>query len=357
MNKNSDFIKIIKAAGVYTGIVLGAGFASGQEIIKFFVGYGSRGFLGLILAGIVLALTGWSVMDICSRLQIKNYNHFIETVFGKSWGIIVNWVSSLFICILFCAMLAGTGEMCLQSFDVPFTIGVIAIGIVCFITFIFDIKGIIQVNVILAPLLVAGGIFFGLYTFFTEYTTAFNFLDDFLKSNWVFAALTYASYNIITAINVLSEMDEVVTSRKIAKYAGIGGGLCLTLLGICFALPLMLDSSLINIELPMLSIARNHGKIIEVLYIFILLASILTTAVSNGFAAVEWLHARLKINKFIIKIIVVTFGIMFAHIGFSNFVGRIYPIFGIIGLFEIIMVITYFLSGEKNKKESNILTN
>lgn len=353
MKAESDFSRIIKAASVYTGIVLGAGFASGQEIIRFFINYGSVGYWGLISAGIIFALSGWSVMDICTRLGVKNYDGFIDVVFGKKLGIIINYASSSFICILFCAMLAGSGAMGRQAFNLPYTVGVVVIAVLCFITFLFDLRGLVRINIVLVPLLIVGGVFFGLYSMFTQYSPVFlngSGLFSFIQSSWVFAAVTYSSYNIITAINVLSDMGGIITNRRIAKYAGILGGFCLTLLGLCFAMPLFLNQGAYeNMEIPMLAIARNHGELIEMLYMFILIAAIFTTAVSNGFAAIEWLHARLKINKFIIKIAVVGIGSLCAHVGFSNIVGQIYPIFGFIGMFEVIMIITFFFMGEKGK--------
>ena len=42
----------VKVACIYMTTIIGAGFASGQEIIKFFVKYYSGGFYGIILAGV-----------------------------------------------------------------------------------------------------------------------------------------------------------------------------------------------------------------------------------------------------------------------------------------------------------------
>lgn len=40
----------------YLGAVIGAGFASGQEIVQFFVVYGGSGIKGCILAGTFFAV-------------------------------------------------------------------------------------------------------------------------------------------------------------------------------------------------------------------------------------------------------------------------------------------------------------
>lgn len=343
----SERTKIIKAASVYTGIILGAGFASGQELIQFFVRFGMSGMLGLIFSGVILAVSGWAVMDICVRMKIKSYDEFIKAVLGKRLGFFMDIVVIIFIAVLFCTMLAAVGALGKEAFNMPFTAGVLVFAGLCFITFLFDLNGIVEINVVLAPLLVAGGIFFGIFTVVIDYTPAFTGSVSVIKQireHWAFAAVIYSSYNIITAVSVLSGMHEIVTSRRVAKYAGILGGFCMTLLGVCFALPLLINFDfLAGLELPMLGLAQSYGKGIEYFYIFLLLAAIFTTAVSNGFAVIEWLSRRLKVNKLLIKIMVTVSGIVVAHIGFSVFVGKAYPVFGYVGLFEIVVIILFFI--------------
>ena len=90
-------------------------------------------------------------------------------------------------------------------------------------------------------------------------------------------------------------MHEIVTSRKIAKYAGLLGGSCMMILGICFAIPLLINFDIIGaFELPMLALAHSYGKTIEYFYIILMLIAIFTTAVSNGFAVIEWLSRVLN---------------------------------------------------------------
>jgi len=48
----------LKLAALYTAIIMGAGFASGQELLQYFVGYGTSGIWGLIAAGVLFSVTG-----------------------------------------------------------------------------------------------------------------------------------------------------------------------------------------------------------------------------------------------------------------------------------------------------------
>ena len=47
-----------KIAATFIGAVVGAGFASGQELSQFFLGYGPAGRYGVICSGLLFALWG-----------------------------------------------------------------------------------------------------------------------------------------------------------------------------------------------------------------------------------------------------------------------------------------------------------
>lgn len=339
-----------KIAGVYVALVLGAGFASGQELLQFFVKYGYKGFFGLVLSAIIFGLVGYSVLSICFTKKYKNNKEFIYGVMGEKIGMVMNNVVAIFLFVLFVTMVAAGGATAQQAFNLPFTFGVIIMAILCFITFLYDIEGIVKINVILAPIMILGGMYIGLYVFFNQNTPVFlqNYhIINVLKENFVVAALVYASYNIVTAISVLASMQNLVTSKRTAMYGSLLTSLCLIAIGLSMALPLLSNFEFASkFEIPMLAIVYTHGKALEYFYLCILMAAIFTTAIGNGFSFILWLNYTFNINMNICRIIVVSASIIFAHIGFSNFVGKIYPIFGIIGFIEIIMIGKYFY---KNK--------
>lgn len=62
---------IMRIVMLYVGTVIGAGFASGQEILQFFIDYGYKGILGNVLAGILFIYLGFVVIYISSKLNAK----------------------------------------------------------------------------------------------------------------------------------------------------------------------------------------------------------------------------------------------------------------------------------------------
>lgn len=337
MRKNS-----LKIAGVYTAVVLGAGFASGQELMKFFVQYGVAGVWGIMLSGVVFAITGWAVLDICRREKIESYALFMNRVMGRTGGLIMEVVVALFLCILFFTMLAGGGATLQEAFGLPYTAGVVLVGLLCFVALLFDMEGMVEINTVLAPFMVVGGLFLGLYSFFNQDVEVFMLQNPIPP--WMVSAWVHSSYNIITAVSVLCAMGGMVDRKKTAFLGGVLGGLAITALGIAMSIPIFLHyTGLVHYEIPILQVMRAYGPGLTYFYLLILLAAIYTTAVSSGFAAVQWLTDRFKVNRMALKVGLVLVAMLCAHGGFSNFVGRVYPVFGYVGFFEILVILLYWL--------------
>ena len=331
----------LKIAAIYASVFLGAGFASGNELLQYFVGFGRIGLLGIGIAGAIFALTGWAVLHICRRQNLKNYNQLMAHLFGQRLGGIMEGVVVLFLFCLFVAMLAGAGATGREAFGLPFTIGSFAVGVCVFLVLCFGLTGIVKINVVLAPFMLFGGIFIGLFTFFVRTNPVFYmFAPGRLSLLWLLSAAVYASYNLVTGIPILAATAPMAEKRKDAALGGLLGGGVITILGICMALPLFLyHTNFIDLEIPFLYIVTRHGDGIRLIYLAVLISAIVTTAACNAFAVAEWLKTRGYSNKVKIAAALCILGVAVSHIGFSNIVAYVYPAFGFLGLFKIIVVL------------------
>ena len=61
MNKQS-----IQIALAYMSVVIGGGFASGQEVLQFFTGYGLVGIVGTLVSGLMFAFLGMQIARMSS---------------------------------------------------------------------------------------------------------------------------------------------------------------------------------------------------------------------------------------------------------------------------------------------------
>ena len=78
MGLNKEAIKIGFA---YVGIVVGAGFSTGQEVMQFFTPFGLWSYIGVLISGFILGFIGRQVAKLVqpSKLPIMNllYNMYL----------------------------------------------------------------------------------------------------------------------------------------------------------------------------------------------------------------------------------------------------------------------------------------
>ena len=63
------------------GSIIGAGFASGQEINSFFYKYGIIGILGILISIFLISLIIYKVFLIIKKENINNYKEFLKIIF------------------------------------------------------------------------------------------------------------------------------------------------------------------------------------------------------------------------------------------------------------------------------------
>jgi len=345
----------LQIAAVYASVFLGAGFASGQELLRYFVGFGPMGVWGLIVAGLLFALVGWATLAICRRERIETYSQFMQHLLGKRLGTIMEWLVAAFLFCLFVAMLAGAGATARQAFNLPFTVGAVVVGIFVYIVLRFDLEGMVKINVILAPFMIIGGIIVGLFIALLTAAPTFAAPAQGMAISWFLSALVYASYNLVTGVPVLTATAPLATKKRDPFIGGVVGGSAITILGLCMALPLFLHySRIITFEIPMLMIVLHYSMAFSVLYLGVLVAALITTAACNGFAVVQWLSKHGNMAKPKAAALICIVGVLAAHIGFSNIVRYVYPLFGLLGLFKIIVILFHGYARMRGKKVETV---
>ena len=155
--KGSKFLmSILKVVFVIIGTLIGAGFASGQEIYTFFFSHGINGMIGIIVSGSIIGLTIYKTFKILEKNNIKNYKEFLN-VFIKNDKIkeFANAIINIFILVSFYIMIAGFGAYLKQEINLNSILGSSILAILCFILFKTNINGIVKINEILIPILIA----------------------------------------------------------------------------------------------------------------------------------------------------------------------------------------------------------
>ena len=103
-----------KIAFTYVGTVIGAGFASGQEVLSFFTVYGKYSALGIFISTLLFILVGKKVLLLGYKLNIKSFGEFVDIIFG-SFSKIINAYLLFSFAVICTAMFSGAGTLFVEN--------------------------------------------------------------------------------------------------------------------------------------------------------------------------------------------------------------------------------------------------
>ena len=332
--------KILKAVFVIIGTLIGAGFASGQEIYIFFYQYGVNGILGIIISSVLLGFVIYKVLHICRKNEVTNYKSFLIGFIKQEKQLeIFNAIMNIFILITFYIMIAGFGAYFEQQFGIQSLIGSIILALICYLVFLKDVSGLIKVSEFIVPLLIGSLLFIGIFLLYSKNILEIShYVSENTSWNWILDSVLYGSYNTILLIPVLIALRNLVTNKKEQGIISVLTSILIIILSlIVFFILTKVDVDIKNLEMPAVYVASKISPIFKYIYGFIILSSILTTSISLGTSLLENIEKKKKKYKQYAICICVS-AILVSNIGFSNLVNLLYPIFGYIGLIQIIKI-------------------
>ena len=316
-------------AFVYIGLVIGAGFASGREIMEYFNFPSLTDNRGVVLATFLLIMVCYLILRRAYLWNLNTCEDYLFSVAGKA----APWMNRLMLLYLFCGfftMLSGCGALLNQSFMLSPFLGSLFLLILCFVVLSFDLKGIVALNLILVPFMVAGILYLciGAALFHTVPTFSLRGITQGV----LVSSICYVSYNTVSAASVLVPLQKGITPKGILVASVLGGFvLGLMILMIWLSQSLFFDA-LKDSEIPLLQLAAMSGRVQKYLYTAVLFMAICTTAVSQGFGFLANFHLDTFPKRVKGACVFCLIAFPFSLLGFSGLVANLYSLFGILGL-------------------------
>jgi uncharacterized membrane protein YkvI len=245
----SKFQRYLLPGLAFKAVVIGGGYATGREIVEFFLPSGPQG--GLL--AMVVSMGIWSV--ICAltfvfALQIGAYDYrtFFKSLLGKAWPVfeVANFLSTI---VMLSVYGAAAGAIA-ASFGLPMLSGTLAFVslLVLFATFGNDAVEALFKYVSL--------LLYGTYAVFMILAFPIfgsRIADAFAKpvpmDGWLAGGLTYSGYNLIGAVLILPMLRHIATRREAVVAGLLSGPLAMVpaiLFFLCMAAfyPAILDETL-----------------------------------------------------------------------------------------------------------------
>lgn len=325
----------------FIAALIGAGFASGQEILCYFAIFGRRGALGIVIAALLLSLFIYCTLALCIKKRAGSFNEFLKYMGGARIGRAIKLFAALFSFAVFSAMLSAFGEM-LTPLGLPPRLGALLTALLCIFILSRGVDAILNFNGITGLILTCAIIICCIYMLrYREYHAAATEVP--VISN----AAVYAGYNLLSAIPLLTVMSRRLKNRAEAGAAALISGTAAALMMLMIFSLLAIYANRIPLgELPILTLAMRQNQIFAAIYRCILIAASATTLLACGSSILEAVSPR---RRFFSAALISVLGYALSGAGFSSLVNTAYRACGIIGLLICIyIVIRYFTAKNKD---------
>lgn len=318
---------VFQVAATYIGTIVGAGFASGKEVIQFFTQFGEFGTLGVAASGALFTWIGTKMLIFSSRIKAYSFNELMAYIFGERLGTVIQSLIFFIIFGVTGVMLAGAGATFEEQLGLPKQLGIILSVIACLMLLYKGFRGVLWVNSLIVPLMFS----LTLSLYFRHGADAgYNWLPDGLPDNyhWLIRALSYAAFNMMTALAVLVPLGKEIKDEKVLGLGGLVGGLGFTVL-LCLTHFILLGHHIASgFDIPMAEIVKNFGPAIHLLFVCVIYGEIFTTFIGNIFGMTRQLQSLLPIGHFPSVLLLLLCTFLISQAGYGSLIKMLYPLYG-----------------------------
>lgn len=322
-------------AFTFIGAVVGAGFASGQEIRQYFVDYGVYGVFGIIVMSVLFVILGERLMLMGYTSKSDSYEVALGYAFRCKFKRIVDFLLTFFLVATAGTMFSGCGAFFEQTFGINAPMGAALFALLTYFVTVVGIKGIMGVSSIEIPLLIIVTCFVAVRSIDLPDVARFSLINE-LNYDGIFSAIIssiiYVSYNLVMSFSILPALGNACKTRGEIRRTCILSGVIIGILGYIIYLALLINYDKIQgVEIPIATLAGTTNGL---LYGIMFILAVLSTAVGalyGVYARVEKSNAKFGFICFV--------AYLFSLAGFSNLVSGLYFYMGVIGIFLIAMLI------------------
>ena len=344
MNKKVRISKVLIYAGAFMALLIGSGFATGQELMQFFASYGMKGLIGVLICFILFTFVGVAFVTYGHERNIEKPNDVYKE-------------------ISFTVMVAGAQATLVQQYNSPKYIGGIILGILTIITVAFGLNTIVDIIGRIGPVIVVLAILVGGISIFKNASNLSDSLEilNTLDINhkvihasdlgFLMASLTYVGFNMMWLGAFSASVGKQAEDFKEARKGQIAGatGFSIAVLIMAFAIILSIGK-LYDSQIPALILAGDISPKLGIIFSITIILGIYTSAVPLLWTPVARFFKEgtreFKIAAVLIGAAGIVVGLLF---DFNILVKYVYVINGYLGIVLLgIMIYKFFKRRNKN---------
>ncbi len=332
----------------FIGVIVGAGFASGQEALQYFVSFGNWGFAGVALTALLVLVAGVATLQLGSYFQASEHTAVFEKISGPITAKILDWSTIVTLFAIGFVMFAGGGSNINQQFpDIPVWVGALAMLVLVLLVGLLDVDKVTAVIGFITPFIIVFVLGITIYTIAThdiDLAAMNNYATQEMSTplpTWWISALNYTGLTVMTAVSMSIVIGGNFLDNRAVGLGGVIGGvvffLMMTLLVVALSI---VAPEVASADMPVLELINTINPTLAYAMTFIIYGMVFNTAIGMFYA----LGKRLSRSKpklfYPVYAASCIIGFVLSFAGFKTLVAYVYPALGYLGIL-MIAVISY----------------
>jgi uncharacterized membrane protein YkvI len=328
----------LQIAAVYVGTVVGAGFATGKEIVEFFTQYGAFGTVGIVISGGLFTWMGARMMVMARKIRAFSYKELNDYLFGKTMSPFVTLIMTLMVVGVTSVMLSGAGAVFEEQLGLPKQVGIIVTLFLSFVVMLYDIKGLFSVNIFIVPMMVLFSFLIvgkmlvsGKWCNIAPLLPVYSF-ETFLSP------FSYAAFNLAMAQTVLVPLAREAEDEQMMKRGAVLGGILLTIILLSSHFVLLSFPYVLHYDIPMAEVIRTFLAYFYWLYMIVIYGEIFTSIIGGIFGLQRQFRSFFPLPNFLFLCILFLILYVVSSFRYSSLLSFLYPLFGYMSFIFLILL-------------------
>jgi len=277
-----------------TATLIGSGFATGQEIMQYFVAHEWTGILGVIVTFIRVAFSSAAFFKagLASKEHLDSPNDVFQVFAGDTIGVLYKYIALITLFLTYAVMVAGAGAPIQQQFGLPIYIGSGFMYIASALTVMLGMDKITRILGNIGPTIAGFAIVLGLLSLSTnngDLGQASGMVQNAVASgtiqaasgNWLVSALNYVGLIIMLNAGFIAQIGIQANNQTETKAAALfSSGIYALGIFILYMAFMGAFSLIAGVQVPTLTIANQLHPWLAYAFIVIILLAIYSTVVS-----------------------------------------------------------------------------
>lgn len=356
-----SFMRSMKIALAFVGLLVGAGFATGKEVIQYFISFGYWGIAGAVIAGIIMAIAGSVILQLGSYFLAREHKFVFGNVTHPVVSKILDYSVTFTMFAVGIVMIAGAGSTLEQQFGWPAWMGsLLMVGLVM-VTGLMDVDKVSDIISIITPFIVIAVIGAFIYSMM-NFPDDLGTLSDLAQQQespvkpWILSALNYNGLALMLGVSMCLVIGGSSANTKEVGMGGLAGGILYTIMLVMSAFTLLIGMDKVEgSDVPMLALFESIKPVLASIMVWIIFGLIYNTCIGMFYALGRRLTASSPKKYAPVFLATCAVGYAISFVGFEALMTYVYPVIGYLGILMVAVLVAWWVKNRKRiMKESEL---